>query len=222
MAQKYFRYIPNFDYVDRTINGKNISDYTLVKNLFKRAKIREDIFADLTFFTKYKVNDNDRPDNVAFEVYQDENLDWLVLLSNNIVNYETEWPMTQIAINNYLLRKYGSFDEIYSTRYFETNEVKNSNGNVIVRKGFEVPEDYSITFFDPGINQIITSSSVFPVSNYDFEIRIEDQKRNIFLIKPEFIGLIIDDLTNIMKYIKGSSQYVSDTVVRGENILLFQ
>jgi len=222
MAKKYFRYIPNFDYVDRTVNGKNISDYTLTKNLFKRAKIREDIFADLTFFTQYTVRDNDRPDNVAFEVYDDENLDWIVLLSNNIINYETEWPMTQQALDNYLMNKYGSIGKIYSNRYFETTEIKDSKGNTIVRKGLEVPEDYSVTFYDPGLKQMVTRSGVFAVTNYEYEIRREDQKRNIFLIRPEYIGIIIEDIQRIMPYLRGSSQYVSDTVVRGENILIYQ
>lgn len=222
MAKKYFRYIPNFDYVDRTVNGQNISDYTLTKNLFKRAKIREDIFADLTFFTKYRVKGNDRPDNVAFEVYKDENLDWIVLLSNNIINYETEWPMTQQALDNYLLNKYGDYNNVYANRNFETLEVKDSKGNMIIRQGLEVPEDFSVTFYDPGLKQIVTRSQVFRVTNYEYEIRREDKKRNIFLIRPEYIGIIIEDIQRIMPYVRGSSQYVSDTVVRGENILIYE
>lgn len=222
MAKKYFRYIPNFDYVDRTVNGQNISDYTLTKNLFKRAKIREDIFADLTFFTKYRVRDNDRPDNVAFEVYKDENLDWIVLLSNNIINYETEWPMTQQALDNYLLNKYGDYNNVYANRHFETLQVKDSKGNVIIRQGLEVPEDFSVTFYDPGLKQIVTRSQVFRVTNYEYEIRREDKKRNIFLIRPEYIGIIIEDIQRIMPYVRGSSQYVSNTVVRGENILIYE
>lgn len=222
MAKKYFRYIPNFDYVDRTVNGQNISDYTLTKNLFKRAKIREDIFADLTFFTKYRVRDNDRPDNVAFEVYNDENLDWIVLLSNNIINYETEWPMTQQALDNYLLNKYGNYNNVYANRHFETLEVKDSKGNMIIRQGLEVPEDFSVTFYDPGLKQIVTRSQVFRVTNYEYEIRREDKKRNIFLIRPEYIGIILEDIQRIMPYVRGSSQYVSDTVVRGENILIYE
>ena len=86
----YFRNVPNFEYVSRT-SDNNISEYDTVKNLFKRGKLRDDIFGDLTFFTKYQIVGDDRPDNVAFEVYDDEKLDWLVLLSNNIINVQTEW-----------------------------------------------------------------------------------------------------------------------------------
>ena len=51
-----------------------ISDYITVKNLFKRGFLREDIFQDLSFFTKYQVIGNDRPDNVAFQIYNDSTL----------------------------------------------------------------------------------------------------------------------------------------------------
>ena len=44
MAKNYFSQLPDFEYVNRTDDGKLISDYTRVKNLFMRGKIREDIF----------------------------------------------------------------------------------------------------------------------------------------------------------------------------------
>lgn len=86
----YFRNIPDFDYVSRT-SDKNISEYIKVKNLFKRGKIREDILSDLSYFTKYTIIGDDRPDNIAFDVYGDEKLDWVILLANNIQNIQTEW-----------------------------------------------------------------------------------------------------------------------------------
>ena len=102
----YFSKIPNFEYVSRFEDAK-ISDYIPVKNLFKRGKLREDIFQDLTFFTKYDIKGDDRPDNVAFELYGDSSLDWVVLISNNILNIQSEWPLTQKGFDQYLLEKYG-------------------------------------------------------------------------------------------------------------------
>jgi len=66
MADQYFSYLPDFEYVSRLPEKKNIFDYVKVKNIFKRAAIREDIFNELSFFTKYQVQDNERPDNVAY------------------------------------------------------------------------------------------------------------------------------------------------------------
>ena len=93
MADPYFRYLPEFEYVNRTKEGRSEGDYSIVKKLFKRAKLREDIYQEITFFTKFIVQGDDRPDNVATEVYGDPNLDWVVLLSNNIVNVQSEWPL---------------------------------------------------------------------------------------------------------------------------------
>jgi len=221
MAEKYFRNIPDFDYVNRTKSGQSISDYTQVKNIFKRGKLREDIFGDLTFFTKYQIVGDTRPDEVAYEVYDDENLDWVVLLSNNIVNITTEWPWSQEAFDKYLNNKYGSTEKINETRHYETNLIQDSNKKTIVPAGLIVPSNYSLTFFDDGLNQMITRSSVFPVSNYLYETRIQDAKRNIFLLKPIYLGLVIEDLQDFMPYTPGSSQYVSDRLVRGENIRLY-
>ena len=72
----YFNQIPDFDYVSRLPDAK-ISDYITVKNLFKRGKLREDIFQDVSIFTKYQIKGDDRPDNVAYDFYGDSSLDWL-------------------------------------------------------------------------------------------------------------------------------------------------
>jgi len=221
MAKKYFRNIPDFDYVDRTKDGQSISDYTRVKNIFKRAQISEDIFQDLNFFTKYQVKGNERPDNVAKKVYNDPNLDWLVMLCNNILNFETEWPKDQASYDKYLLNKYGTYEKLNEVHHYETNLITDKVGRQIVPEGLEVPEDFSITFFDPTLKQMVTRSSVFPVSNLIYENRLEEDKRSIFVLKGTYLALVIDDINEIMPYTPGSTQYVSDRVVRGENIRLY-
>ena len=105
MPNPYFRNLPDFEYVNTTSEGRSISDYVTVKNLFKKGKLREDILQEATFFTKYIIQGDDRPDNVAFEVYDDPTLDWVVLLSNNIINVYNEWPLTQEAFNEYVIEK---------------------------------------------------------------------------------------------------------------------
>ena len=90
MPNPYFSNLTDFLYVNRTKDGRSEGDYSVVKNFFKRARLRDDIFQDLTFFTKYTVEGDDRPDNVANTVYDDPTLDWVVLLSNNIVNVQSE------------------------------------------------------------------------------------------------------------------------------------
>jgi hypothetical protein len=146
----YFSQVPNFDYVSRINTRKNISDYIQVKNLFKRGKLREDIFQNLAFFEKYNIQGDDRPDNVAFKVYGDSNLDWVILLCNNIINIQTEWPIPQTSFDDYvLLEKYGDYDTLYNgIHHYETREVKSGSGVIIVPKGLQVPSTYSVSYFD--------------------------------------------------------------------------
>ena len=219
----YFRNVPDFDYVSRLPGSKSISDYVRVKNLFKRARIRPDIFEDVTYFTQYKVNPDDRPDNVAKEVYGDANLDWLVMLSNNIIHLENEWPLTQISFNNYCLSKYGSYENLYNVHHYETQEVRDSRDDVILEKGLQVQPTFSITFYDTGIDQeVIANNIVDEITNLDYEERIQDEKSNIFLLDKRYITEVINDLNNIMSYKEGSSQFESFGVVKGNNIRLYE
>tara|TARA_Y100001937_G_scaffold125644_1_gene192903 strand:- start:307 stop:972 length:666 start_codon:yes stop_codon:yes gene_type:complete len=218
----YFQKVPDFEYISRLPDAK-ISDYTTVKNLFKKVKLRDDIFQDVTLFTKYQVKGNDRPDNVAFDFYGDSKLDWLVLTSNNIINIQTEWPLLQNDFDRYLIEKYKTYENLNSIHHHETPEIKNGSGVVIVQKGLECDFDFSVSFFDTSIAQEVTKTNIaVPVTNYEYESKIEDAKREIFLLKPRYLNIVKDDIDELMPYKKGSTQFVSETLVRGENIKLYQ
>ena len=219
----YFKQVPDFEYVSRIAGSKNISDYIAVKNLFKKGKIRDDIFQELAFFEKYKISGNDRPDNVAFEVYRDSNLDWVILLSNNIINVQSEWPLLQDDFDRYLIEKYGDYNTLYNgIHHYETSEVKNSQGVTVVPSGLEVSSPYTISYYDYLTSlQVDTGNIAVSVTNYDYEIKLEDAKRNIFLLKKEYLGIITNDMPEIMEYREGATQYVSSTLKRGDNIRLY-
>ena len=113
MTNSYFKQVPNLEYVNRTKGNIDISNYITVKNLFKRGKIRPDIFGNLNFFTKHKIIGDDRPDNVAYKEYNDSSLDWIILLANNILNIQDEWPLPQSSLDEILLEKYGTLSLIH-------------------------------------------------------------------------------------------------------------
>ena len=218
----YFRHVPNLEYVNRLPNAK-ISDYITVKNLFKKNEIRPDIFNDATVFTEYQIKGDDRPDNVAFEVYEDSTLDWVVLLSNNIINIQTEWPLLQNDLDRFLLDKYGTYEKLNAVHHYETKEIKDSAGVVMVPQGLHVASDYSITYWDSKVNGYVAQTDVpEPVTNYEYEMDIENRKRNIRLLKMNYMSIVREDMESLMKYKKGGTQYVSTTLKRGENIKLYQ
>ena len=218
----YFQRVPDLNYVSRLPDAK-IGDYIRVKNLFKKGKLREDIFQNLAFFEKYKIVGDDRPDNVAFEVYDDASLDWIVLLSNNVLNIQSEWPLPQTDFDRFVLDKYGDYDTLYNgIHHYETEEVKNSQGVTIVPAGLQVDASYSVSYYDFFIEQQITTGNIsIPVTNYEYEEKVENDKRNIFLLKPRFLNVVLDDMEELMQYKKGSTQFVSENLKTGDNIRLY-
>ena len=218
----YFQRVPDLNYVSRLPDAK-IGDYIRVKNLFKKGKLREDIFQNLAFFEKYKIVGDDRPDNVAFEIYKDSSLDWIVLLSNNVLNIQSEWPLPQTDFDRFVLDKYGDYDTLYNgIHHYETEEVKNSQGITIVPAGLQVDSSYSVSYYDFFIELPITTGNIsVPITNYEYEEKVENDKRNIFLLKPRFLNVVLDDMEELMQYKKGSTQFVSENLKTGDNIRLY-
>lgn len=249
MARQYFRQIPNFKYVDRHSDSKNIGNFTEVKNLFKRVKIRDEIFENLNFFDKYVIVGDERPDNIAYYFYKDQTLDWLILLSNNILNVYEEWPLSNESFDAVMLEKYGSYEKLNSISHYETEEVKNSVGKVIVPKGIKLSSNlivdyrkkivdddggyienpdyqnkvpYFVEFYDEGTgNDVLVSNIADPITFKDVEERKENDKRQIYLLKREYVSLVYEDLDKIMKYKKGATQFLTDTLKQGDNIKLY-
>jgi hypothetical protein len=218
----YFQRVPDFNYVSRLPDSK-IGDYVRVKNLFKKGKLREDIFQNVAFFEKYKIVGDDRPDNVAFEVYDDSSLDWVILLSNNILNIQSEWPLPQTDFDRFVLDKYGDYNTLYNgIHHYETIEIKNTQGVTIVPAGLQVDSSYSVSYYDFFTDlQVTTGNLATPITNYEYEEKIDNYKRNIFILKSRYLNIVFDDMEEIMQYKKGSTQYVSESLKNGDNIKLY-
>ena len=218
----YFQRVPDFNYVSRLPDSK-IGDYIRVKNLFKKGKLREDIFQNVAFFEKYKIVGDDRPDNVAFEVYDDSSLDWVILLSNNILNIQSEWPLPQTDFDRFVLDKYGDYNTLYNgIHHYETIEIKNTQGVTIVPAGLQVDSSYSVSYYDFFTDlQVTTGNLATPITNYEYEEKIDNDKRNIFILKSRYLNIVFDDMEEIMQYKKGSSQFVSESLKNGDNIKLY-
>ena len=151
------------------------------------------------------------------------NLDWVVLLSNNIINVQNEWPLSQIAFENYVLDKYGTLAKLDEIHHYESNEVKDSTGVIIFPKGVRVSAAQSVSYHEPLTSEQVTVNPVSKaVTNYEYEQKVNNEKRRIFLIKPIYLNVVFDDLEEMMVYKKGSTQYVSESLKRADNIRLFE
>ena len=210
-------YFQNFETLIYDVVGDG--NPKLFTHLLRRVKINDLVKDNVLLFDFYQVKPGEKPEDVAFDFYGDSDFDWLVLTCNNIQNIQTEWPLTQRGFDAFLLEKYGTYEKINDTHHHETVETKNSEGVVMVTPGLKVSSDYSITFFDSGAYQ--TARPVKEVTNYQCEEKLQTDRRNIFLLKPRYTQIALDDLEILMTYKKGSSQYKTRTLKTGDNIRLF-
>lgn len=143
----YFRELPNFEYISNFPNQSFNDDYIITKNLFKRPKLREDIANAVTAFEYYQIIDNERPDQVAQKVYNNSDLDWVILIANNITNLNDQWPLDNNSLYKYLLDKYGDDETIGEVHHYETIEVRDDFNRLIVPGGLQVdpPKTISVT-----------------------------------------------------------------------------
>ena len=209
----YFRQIPNLDYPSLRNDRNSAYDYQVVKNIFKRAVIRDDIFNEITAFTKYSVVGDERPDQVAYQFYNDSGLDWVILATNNIVHVRDEWPMGNQDFLTYLNGKYTEA-ELANIHHYETKIIRDSSGTLIQPEGKRVPAGYTVSFLDNGA--LRSESSLTSFSFLEHETDLNDAKRNINILRPEFLGLFLENFADIMEY-KPSNQFVTDKLKKTEN-----
>lgn len=202
----YFRKLPNLDYPSLANERTSAYDYQTVKNIFKKAVIRDDIFDEITAFTEYSVEGDERPDQVAYNFYGDSGLDWVILTTNNIIHVRDEWPMGQQDFSTYLNQKYTN-EQLSNIHHYETKIIRDSNGKLIQPEGLIVPEGHSITFLDNGV--LRTESKITSFSFLQHETDLNDEKRNINILNKEFLSLFFDNFEDIMEY-KESSQFINE------------
>lgn len=193
----YFSYLPDVYVRLDSFYKQGVDPYIQAKNIFRRIKIRDDLTGAVLGFQQYSIGSNERPDETANKAYGDPQLDWVVLLANNIINIYNEWPMHEDELMRYVDRKYGT--EAGGIHHYETLEITDSRGTVLVPEGVEVNFNYQYTDSQGVIRPI--SECVRPVSNYDYEIQQNDYKRNIYLLKPQYLSNFIAEFTELVEYL---------------------
>ena len=207
----YFRELPDLAY-QSFLPGKNSSqDYVITKNLFRRVKLRDDLYNVFTIFNKYQIKDGARPDTVADEIYGSPELDWVVLTTANIINVRDQWPLSNYQIYNYAENKYGS--DLTTIRFYETTEVKDSSNRLILPACKVVDKNFTIPDPDDGTK---TLSPVTGITNYEYETIKNDEKRSIYLLKPAYLQQFLNDMRREMLYSE-SSEYITDTLIQTQN-----
>ena len=211
----YFRELPNISYVSLLPNQNRSDERIEVKNLFKRAKLRTDVDQSVTSFDYYLIQDNERPDIVAEKVYDNVEFDWVILVTNNITSIRNQWPLSNNELYNYCLEKYGSDANVMATHHFETKEIKDQYGRILLEGKLIVDQNFTFTYTKDD-NTSETISPAQSVSNYDYEQRLNEDKRKIRILKPALLSAFITDFRNIMSYDKSSS-FITKSLITSYN-----
>ena len=207
----YFRELPNLRYPSFLPEKTSSLDYIEVKNIFRRVKLRDDLQNSFTVFDKYEIPEGARPDIVAEELYGNAEFDWIVLTVAGILNVRNQWPLNNRDLYNYCLDKYG--ESLNSNRFFETTEVKDSNDRLILPKGKVVDSNFTIP--KPG-EPTATINPVVGITNYEYETRLNDEKRNIFILREGYLQQFLNDIREIMTYDE-SSEFIDERTAQTEN-----
>ena len=211
----YFRELPNVEYQSFLSDAISSKEYLTVKNLFRRNKLRDDLQNVFTLFNKYEILEGARPDTVAEDFYGSADLDWVVLMTAGIINVRDEWPLSNYALYQYAEQKYG--DQLSDVRYYETKEIKDSKGRIILPAGKVVDEDFVLNYSDDGNKVSVAGTGVrIGVSNWEYETIQNNKKSSIYLLKQGYLQQFLNDMREIMTY-GISSEYVNESLIRTEN-----
>ena len=212
----YFRELPDVEYQSFLSDAISSQDYLKVKNLFRRNKVRDDLQNVFTLFNKYEIVEGARPDTVAEDFYGKADLDWVVLMTAGIINVRDEWPLSNYQLYKYAENKYG-IEGLNDINYYETKEVKDSNGRLILPAGKDVNEDFTLNYSDNGTKVSVSGISVRRgVSNWEYETIKNNKKSSIYLLKQGYLQQFLNDMREIMTY-GLSSEYVNESLIRTEN-----
>jgi len=209
----YFRELPNLEFENFLESSTGSQDYILMKNIFIRGKLRDDLQNVFTIFNKYEIEDDERPDQVADELYGDPFLDWVVLITANIINFQNQWPLTQQQLYDYVENKYG-VAKINATKYYKTREIRRKSDNTLILPAdLRVGKDFSIPDPDTIGNILYPATGV---TNYEWETSLNDDKRLIYVLRPEYLQQFIKDMRDISKY-GFNSEFIDNRTIRVTN-----
>jgi len=176
---KYFNQFPGIDYdLKGDGNTKEVTD------IWRRVKARSKIIDNVTAFDKYDVQEGEKPEDIAYKIYGDTDYFWVVTLVNNIVNRYYDWPLDEYVFQQYVKDKYTQPDAVHHY------EITQSSG----RQTGDGPADYSHK-----VECNVTDAGAEAVSNIEYERRLQDEKRQIRILLPSYLGAFEDEFIQLIR-----------------------
>jgi hypothetical protein len=201
----YFTKLPEILYLKYNKNPYD-GNYILIKNIFSRIKIIDNIKPSATIFDDYFVKSWERPDTIAMDYYENPKYDWVIILLNNITNIYSDWVMPDGVFNQYVNKKYQNVDDIH---HYETLEIKYKD-KIIMPSGKIVEESFQ--FLMPTGTFLSKSQSRIGVSNYQYEVNLNEKRKEIILLKPEYLSEFEEIFQKEIQYTP-STEYIDRKLI---------
>ena len=176
---RYFEQFPKMIY---DIKGND--NYKLVPDIFRRVKAKSNIKNNLTLLDTYDVDDGEKPEHIAYKLYGSTDLFWVVCMINNIENVYYDWPLSNLQFENYVKDKYTNAEAIHHHEKIQSSGPQIGDG----------PEDYSHM-----IECNSTDAGAGPVTNAEYERRIQDNKRQVKVLDPQYLDLFLSEFKTLIR-----------------------
>jgi len=163
-------YFANFPTLVYSLDGGTTN--FLMTDMFRRVVATTNSLLTSTAYDQYQIKDGETPDILADKLYNDTTLYWVILLANNIIDPRYEWPLTNNALSQYITDSYGQGNELNVHHYI------NTFGDI-------VPSTY-------------TSTAITAVNNTDYETELNEAKRGISVIKPQFVSVFVKNVNGLL------------------------
>tara|TARA_B100001094_G_scaffold310472_1_gene345117 strand:- start:96 stop:800 length:705 start_codon:yes stop_codon:yes gene_type:complete len=227
----YLKELPGVVYPSPLSHKNSSKDTIIVKNLFRKAKLKNWLSDSVTIFNKSYISDGARPDTVAESLYGDANLDYVVVICARITNITDQWPLSSKDLYNYSVDKYG-IEGLNEIHHYETIEVKDEKDRLIMPKGAVVDANYQLDgprkrslsaswkgYYDSG--EVVTYkteiiSPIIGISNYEYEINKNEDKREIDVLDKRYVTLFLQDMRKALSYDR-SSNYINQHLIKTTN-----
>tara|TARA_X000001036_G_C20444634_1_gene710706 strand:+ start:249 stop:767 length:519 start_codon:yes stop_codon:yes gene_type:complete len=171
----YFKQMPKIKYPWEDKNGKFHG--AVVPDIFRRVQL-DKFFKNRTLLIEIFLDDKDTPESVAHDYYGSVNYHWIVLLSNDIIDVNREWPLSTEALGNYVKDKYGA-DNSSDVHHY----VDSTHEELIV--------DWDAAK--------LASGTIKAITNYNYESERNDKKRQIFLLNKRYVKDLVSQYKKLVK-----------------------
>jgi len=183
---KYFTFFPKVTHTNK-----------VAQNITRRAKVTETLLGDPYVYLPYVVKEGERPEDVAYYYYGTMDKVWMVYLANQIIDPYTDWPMNYDNFNNYIIAKYA--DQANATGYdvIAWTQDNTANNNIVHYKNVEDPT-IKISPDTWTYDTSLIGAEWEAVRYYDYEVELNENKRNIWLINEAYAATFESELRRIL------------------------